>query len=219
MNWGIPKNKNLVLCGPNGSGKTLLANFLSGRLKVHKNSPTYIEGFHPEKDIEFVTFEFQQELFAIDDYNDDTDFLDYQDIGTTAKEIILHCSDNEAELQKVSELLELGYLLERGIRFLSTGEIRKVLLARALMNKPKLMIIDSPFEGLDQKSRTFLRKRLISLLNRQQCLLLLNEDDPIINHFDSVSCLDNGKLLLKILLKQSNSLVNGNSYLRHIGQF
>ena len=65
------------------------------------------------------------------------------------------------------------------------------------MNKPKLMIIDSPFEGLDQKSRTFLRKRLISLLNRQQCLLLLNEDDPIINHFDSVSCLDNGKLLLQ----------------------
>ncbi|MCH2206502.1 MAG: ATP-binding cassette domain-containing protein [Lentisphaerales bacterium] len=197
VNWEVADGQNTVLCGPNGSGKTLLANFISGKLKVHKNAPLYREDFNPDNDIELVTFEYQQELFAIDDYNDDTDFLDYQDIGTTAAEIISHDSPDKKELQKVSELLELDYLLDRGIRFLSTGEMRKVLIARAMMNTPKLMIIDSPFEGLDQKSRAFLRKRLISLLKTQQCLLIINEDDPIIDHFDSVACLDKGELLLQ----------------------
>ena len=152
ISWEVKKGINQVLCGPNGSGKTLLSNFISKKLKTHDNSTTYLPGFDPDKEIEIVSFEFQQELFTIDDYNDDTDFLDYQDIGTTAKEIILHGTDNVEALKTVSELLEINYILDKGIRFLSTGEMRKVMLARAMMNAPKLIIIDSPFEGLDQKS-------------------------------------------------------------------
>ena len=195
ITWELKNSVNQVLCGPNGSGKTLLSNFISKKLKVHNNNPLFLNDFDPDTDIETVSFEFQQELFAIDDYNDDTDFLDYQDIGTTAREIILHQTGNFKSLQKISDLLEINYILDKGIRFLSTGEMRKVMLARAMMNEPKLIIIDSPFEGLDQKSRSFLRQRLMKLIQNQQCLLIINDDDPIIEHFDEVTLLDKGNII------------------------
>ena len=195
INWAIQDKTNQVLIGPNGSGKSLLAAFLSQQLDVVHNQPHFLPGFNPQNDLAFVSFEYQKKLFAIDDYNDDSDFLDYQDIGTTAEEIILDKTGETSSLEQISNLLKIGYLLKRGIRFLSTGEMRKVLIARAMLKKPKLLIIDSPFEGLDTKSRLFMRQRLSSLIQEQQCLLIINEDDQIIQDFDHITCLNQGKII------------------------
>ncbi len=185
-----------IIIGANGSGKTLLLNFLSGKLKLHKQAPHYSENFDPETALAIVSFEYQQELYAIDDYNDDTDFMDgVRDKGTLAKEAILQEKEESERFFEIVELMNIRYLLERGIRFLSTGERRKVLIARALLNNPKLLVIDSPFEGLDLKSRTFLRERLIKIMANFNCLLLLNENDDIINHADRLIFLDKGEIV------------------------
>ncbi|MCM8531028.1 MAG: ATP-binding cassette domain-containing protein [Lentisphaeraceae bacterium] len=197
VNWQIKEGVNQVLIGPNGSGKSLLANFLTGKFTLHNNQPEVSPKFKPQQDIAFISFELQKELYSIDDYNDDTDFLDYQDIGSTAKEVILNGHKETKTFVEISINLNISYLLDRGIRFLSTGEMRKVLIARALYAKPKLIVIDSPFEGLDQKSRTLLRQQLQIILAGYQCLLLLNEDDPIIDQFDEVTCIDQGKIILE----------------------
>ena len=197
VNWQVKENVNQVLIGPNGSGKSLLISFLTGKFKVHNQKPYTSKKFIPEKDISFISFELQKELFAIDDYNDDSDFLDYQDIGSTARDIILNNSKETKSFSEIIGNLNIAYLLDRGIRFLSTGEMRKVLIARTLYAKPKLIIIDSPFEGLDQKSRTLLREQLKTILVNYQCLILLNEDDPLIDFFDEVTCLNDGKVIFQ----------------------
>lgn len=197
VNWQIKERLNQVLIGPNGAGKSLLANFLMGKFTLHNNKPEVSSSLNSGKDIATISFELQKELYSIDDYNDDTDFLDYQDIGSTAKEVILNGSKETELFAEVSQSLSIVYLLDRGIRFLSTGEMRKVLIARALYSNPKLILIDSPFEGLDQKSRTLLRQQLEIILTNHQCLLLLNEDDPIIDQFDEVTCINQGKIVLK----------------------
>jgi len=192
----IPKNQNISIVGPNGSGKSVLIDFLSSNLKVHKQHPTYGNKFSPKNDLGIVSFEFQQELYAIDDYNDDTDFMDgVQDKGTLAKEAILLEHEEDEYFQQVIELMNIRYLLDRGIRFLSTGEMRKVLICRALLNKPKLLIIDSPFEGLDKKSRAFLRERLINIMQTQQCIFLLNENDSLIDKCDRTILLQKGEII------------------------
>ena len=195
ISLGIPPKQNIAIVGPNGSGKSVLINFLSSQLKVHNQHPVYAEGFDPKKDLATVSFEFQQELYAIDDYNDDTDFMDgVQDKGTLAKEAILLDHEEDAFFQQIVELMNIRYLLDRGIRFLSTGEMRKVLICRALLNKPKLLIIDSPFEGLDKKSRAFLRERLVNIMKTQQCIFLLNENDSLITECDRIVLIQNGKI-------------------------
>ena len=192
----IPRNQNICILGPNGAGKSILLSFLSSKLKVHKQQAIYANDFNPKKDFGLVSFEFQKELFEIDEYFDDTDFMDgVQDKGTLAKEAILLDHEEDDHFHHIIDIMNIKYLLNRGIRFLSTGEMRKVLICRALLNKPKLLVLDSPFEGLDKKSRTFLRDRLKTIMKSQQCILLLNENDPIIDECDRVILMKNGKLI------------------------
>ena len=194
----IPRSKNLAIIGPNGSGKSVLISFLAANLKVHKQSPIYAKDFDPKTDLGLVSFEYQQELYDIDDYFDDTDFMDgVQDKGTLAKDAILLNHVEDEYFEQIIELMNIRYLLDRGIRFLSTGEMRKVLICRALLNKPKILVIDSPFEGLDKKSRAFLRERLINIMKNQQCIFLLNENDPVISKCDQAVLLQEGRITAK----------------------
>ena len=71
------------------------------------------------------------------------------------------------------ELLGIAPLLDRKIIHLSNGETRKVLLARALMQSPKLLILDDPFGGLDRASRETLAHVLAILLEQRRQKLLL----------------------------------------------
>jgi molybdate transport system ATP-binding protein len=192
LDFELSEGANTAIIGANGAGKSLLAAVLSGQQQIHRQEALYAEGFDPHRDIAFVSFEFQRQLFDIDDYFDDTDFLDFQDLGTPAREAICQGRHKPEAFREVVELLDISYLLERGIRFLSTGEMRKVLIARALLSSPRLLIIDAPFEGLDHKSRSFMRSRLQRLMRQQQCLLLLNEDDQLLDNCDRVHCLHQG---------------------------
>jgi len=105
-----------------------------------------------------VSLELHQRLIAREEERDEARFFSgRRDTYAKARQTILSAShDKETEHQKfdrVVELLEIDYFLDRGIRFLSTGEIQKVLIARALMKSPTLLILDEPCQGLDKSNR------------------------------------------------------------------
>ena len=69
---------------------------------------------------------------------------------------------NEEE-QKTQELiyqLNLGHLTNRPFRSLSTGQARKVLLARAIIGDPALLLLDEPFSGLDPRNKQEIKEFL-----------------------------------------------------------
>jgi molybdate transport system ATP-binding protein len=89
-------------------------------------------------------------------------------------------------LADLARQLDFSQLLERGIRFLSTGEMRKVVICRALLQKPELLVLDEPFDGLDLQSCAMLRSLITSLArNGIRVVLLLNrfsEILPLVTH-------------------------------------
>jgi molybdate transport system ATP-binding protein len=92
-----------------------------------------------------------------------------------------------ARRQKAVDVLGIDYLLGRKIIHLSNGEARKVLIARALMQSPKLLILDDPLSGLDYSSRDTLQRAIDDLLAARspQVLLItprLEEIRPGITH-------------------------------------
>jgi molybdate transport system ATP-binding protein len=136
---------------------------------------------------EFVAFETVEEILEWERYHDDSDFLDRIDHGTPVRDFLL--AERPQDALKLAELArQLGFvdLLERGLRFLSTGEMRKVTICRALLRKPQLLVLDEPFDGLDQASCSVLQEliadcagqgiRIVLLLNRFSEIL------PLISH-------------------------------------
>ena len=203
MNWEIKKDQNWAILGPNGSGKSSLVGALIGDVpivkgRVTRNYPKKVQGT-----IGYVSLELHQRLIAQEENRDEARFFSGR-MGTfaNARQTILSVNPHEdagaANFDQVVKHLEIGYLLDRGIRFLSTGEMQKVLIARALMNSPKLLILDEPFEGLDDKSKGRLGNTITGLMDEgMQIILVTHRFEEILCPITHVLCLKDCQVFLQ----------------------
>ncbi len=142
ISFSIERNEILCICGRNGSGKSTLLQLMAGILEQEKGK-IYLE----EKEIDNTSI--LQENSALLFQEPDLQLLG-QDV---LEEILLiFPNPNEEEKQRAKELLTRFNLWEKrknSIHALSFGEKRKLALASALMEKPKLLLLDEPSAGLD----------------------------------------------------------------------
>ncbi len=171
--------------GANGSGKTALARALAGELTLLSGDAD--NGFER---IEWVSFEQLQQLMDREREEDESDLLDYEDQGHSARQIMLEEGGDAVLLDSLATRFGIQSLLDRGFRFLSTGETRKVLLCRALLQQPELLILDEPFDGLDVASHEGLMSLLQELVAAGQTLvLILNRLEEIPDFSDRLGIL------------------------------
>jgi molybdate transport system ATP-binding protein len=111
-------------------------------------------------------------VFFDERYHDDSDFVEGGvDPGTTALDFMLQRkrglprAAEPPRLRALVRRLDIEGLLDRGLKYLSTGEIRKVLLCRELLRDPALLIFDEPYEGLDANTRAVLRDEIERLVS------------------------------------------------------
>jgi molybdate transport system ATP-binding protein len=176
VNLQIGAGEQWAVVGSNGSGKSALGRLLCGELEVFSGTLETVE-----KSV-YISFETVGEILEIERYNDDTDFLDRIDQGTPVRDFVLEGQPDAAQrLSELAEQFHLAGMLDRGIRFLSTGEMRKVVICRALLENPELLVLDEPFDGLDQTSCKVLRDLIASLAReRIRIVLLLNRFSEIL---------------------------------------
>lgn len=177
----INPGEHWAIVGANGSGKTALGRLLCNGLEILSGT---MAGTVPAA---FVAFETVDEILAIERYHDDSDFLDRIDHGTLVRDFLLaDRSGSGPRLAEMARRLAFSDLLERGIRYLSTGEIRKVVICRALLQEPELLVLDEPFDGLDRESCVVLQELIADCARHGiRIVLLLNRFDeilPLITH-------------------------------------
>jgi molybdate transport system ATP-binding protein len=177
----INPGEHWAIVGANGSGKTALGSLLCNRLEILSGTMT------GTMSAAFVAFETVDEILEIERYHDDSDFLDRIDHGTLVRDFLLaNRPGSGPRLAEMASRLAFADLLERGIRYLSTGEMRKIVICRALLQNPEMLVLDEPFDGLDRESCDVLRE-LIADCARQgiRIVLLLNRFEeilPLITH-------------------------------------
>lgn len=182
LSWEILSDQHWAVIGPNGSGKSTLMRALSGALPVAGGKIVYHfaerdDHLAPDKKIAYVNFESQRRVLASDAFYQErwnigleqdalsvAGYLSKPSInGINAFQIAETQPDENSVRQcEVLEQLELSKLLGKSIVQLSNGERRKVLIARALLRNPRLLILDNPFAGLDEG----FRKRFAENLDR-----------------------------------------------------
>lgn len=188
-NWSLAPGEFWCVLGCNASGKSLLAAALSGktlpgRIEI-KNLPT-----RPA----WVSFETLQAQYEAERANDDTDFLDRLDPGTTGRLLLLASGASDAEIQDYAQRFGIAHLLDRGCRLFSSGELRRIQILAHVLARPDLLILDEPFDALDASSRAECSDLFASLAaSGMPILLLVNRLEDVATWTTHLALLHRGK--------------------------
>ncbi|MGF1747396.1 molybdate ABC transporter ATP-binding protein ModF [Vibrio cionasavignyae] len=147
----------------------------------------------------------QQRLLELEHANDDTDFLDRIDHGRSVMQLISEHCDNPVIIEQLLQELDLLHLKDRGFKQLSTGETRRVMLARALSSSPQVLILDEPFVGLDHAHRKILADYLYDLSAHVQLILITSREDEIPTWVNHIALFENGTLKEELSYQQWTS--------------
>ena len=198
VDFELMPGEHIALVGPNGGGKSLLVDILTGRWPLLMNEVKYDFGPSSSRlvcdNIKYITFRdsygeqdgayYYQQRWNQHDIADDMptagallqDFYDKADatIGhsLSAEEREREQMRRNAVREKLSEIFHLGDLSSKLIISLSSGELRKFQLAKALGTNPRVLILDNPFIGLDAPTREEL-SLLLGTLTRETDLLVI----------------------------------------------
>jgi lipooligosaccharide transport system ATP-binding protein len=171
LSFEVERSTCFAFLGPNGAGKTTMMNMIYGRTMRDRTPPGSIGIFgkdpaQRELDIKYLSGVVPQE-----------DNLDVE--LDVRKNLIIYSKfyglrRGEAD-QRIDELLEFMELSDRKksrIRELSGGMKRRLLIARALLNRPRLLILDEPTTGLDPQVRHLIWNKLRQLKSGGTTILL-----------------------------------------------
>ena len=190
INISIGKGWQTAIVGPNGSGKTLLVNTLLRQYPLMNNREVEYGTDVTGSDIRNITFR--------DSYGSADSTYFYQqrwnmtEMGESAivRDAFPAIKDPVWK-ERLYTLFDLPFIWEKQLVTLSSGEMRKYQLARALAVRPRMVIIDSPFIGLDVQTRDMLCRLLETLIhdwNMQIVLVVSRREDipPFITHIIEV---------------------------------
>lgn len=197
--------QHLCLFGGNGAGKSLLSKLMSGQLKHGQRFVSYDDGFDPSIDLYNVSFEEQQRLWELDNRRDLSEYRDDAfDVGTTV-ESLLGTSDEvstqaQDQSREILQALGIEELRKSGIRFLSSGQVRKVMLARALLSKQegrhRLLVLDEPLEAVDKESQLMVSNLLSEWMDdSNSTLLLCRRESDILPGITHMALMENLKII------------------------
>ncbi len=173
--WEIRTGQNWAILGGNGSGKSVLAGAVRGDIPhVRGELIRHLPEAAGER-IGYLSFELQEEILRREDLLDDARSFSGRGQGLTAGELFgIDATGGEADLG-FEDFLNIRPLLGRALRVLSNGEIRKVLITRALRSVPNLLILDEPFAGLDAASRKTLSQGISALMAQGTQIILITQ--------------------------------------------
>lgn len=166
----------IALVGPNGSGKSTLLNIITNLLTADKGKVTILNKTNKDPNI-FREISFMQDNSVLYDYLTGYDHLQFiGDVQGISKE----------QIMKTAERVGMHHYLNKKVGNYSLGMKQHLLLTMAIINEPKLLILDEPLNGLDPTSAIRVRELLLELYKEGTTILLsshnLGEIDRITSH-------------------------------------
>jgi branched-chain amino acid transport system ATP-binding protein len=200
----MPGERRLII-GPNGAGKTTLFNLITGdlvrdsgtirlfgdevsRLKTHQRAHRGLA-----RTYQIIT------LFPRDSllHNIVLSLLGLRTIRWGVFRALASYTELEAEAREVLRRVGLEHLALRPIGEVAYGEKRRLEIAMALAQKPKLLLLDEPLAGLSREERTAM-KELISRIPREVTVVMIEHDmDTALDLAERITVLHYGSVIVE----------------------
>ena len=165
----VREGELFAFLGVNGAGKSTTINIICGQLAKDSGS-VIIDGC----DIEHRLDEVKGKLGVVFQSSVLNKSLSVKDnLESRAALYGIHGEEFEARLAELCELLDFSDILKRSVGKLSGGQRRRIDIARALLHKPKILILDEPTTGLDPQTRKLLWSVVSELRKKENMTVFL----------------------------------------------
>jgi lipooligosaccharide transport system ATP-binding protein len=162
LSFNVEASSCFGFLGPNGAGKTTMMKILYAKAKRDQNPPSRVSvfGFDPERnelEIKHMSGIVPQDNNLDEELSVLQNLLVYSKFYGLSKKTVL------PRIEYLLDFMELGQKKKSKISELSGGMKRRLVIARALLNNPRLLILDEPTTGLDPQVRHLIWDKLFSL--------------------------------------------------------
>lgn len=171
INWEVKSDEIWGVVGANGSGKSLLAEMIEGSRAIKSGKIRY-PLLHTSQYIKKIDFNLAYSLLDYRKLFYQQRFNNSENEGLPLVREVLNVGSLPKESLKIFNELHLFDLMDRKLIHLSSGELRKLLITKVLIDKPRIIIFDNPFIGLDEESRNLLEELFNFLISESGIQLL-----------------------------------------------
>ena len=172
INLQLEKEKIACILGPSGCGKTTLLKLIAGLSKVQEGEIFLNENLVSSSNIHLKT-EKRKIGFLFQDYA----LFPHQTVKQNLQFAIKDKSTSHS-VEEIMDVIKLSDSLEKYPHELSGGEQQRVALARSIIAKPDLLLLDEPFSSLDLNLKEEVRDDTLHLLQKSNISVLLVTHDP-----------------------------------------
>jgi ABC-2 type transport system ATP-binding protein len=192
LSFQVRSGEVFGLLGPNGAGKTTTVGVLTTRVRPTSGTAT-VQGVDVMADAKRA----RQLLAVVPQRNNlDRSLNIRQNLLFHAAYHGVGRAERNRRADEILERMGLAQQANARVDFVSGGQSQRVMIARALMHRPKVMFLDEPSTGLDPQARLFVHERVAELHEDGVTVVLTTHDmDEAAKLCDRVGIVDHGKLL------------------------
>ncbi len=200
LNLNIAFSENVILIGPNGSGKSSLIELINRNIYPVIDNGSKLKIFNKEL---INLWELRKKISTVNNdiknrINPNLQVFDLILSGLYGKYCYIQNKTEKDSymVEKIMKNMDICNLSKKYFSYLSDGEKQISLIARALINKPDILILDEPVANLDYKSKFFVVDKINELSKLNTKILCVTHDITTITKiYDRVIMLKDGKII------------------------
>ncbi len=184
----IYENDFLGIIGPNGGGKTTLLRTILGFLNPESGSVTF---YDKGQRVSHLNIGYLPQINQIDKkFPIKVSEVILSGLTQRGKIFKRYSAEDRQKVLPVAEKMGVDNLLNRAVGELSGGQLQRVLLGRAIIDNPKLIILDEPSSYVDKLFETNFYK-LLDEVNKHMAIMLVSHDvGTIISQVKNIACVN-----------------------------
>lgn len=213
VSFAIDKGESVAFLGPNGAGKTTTTKMLTG-LIFPSDGMIEVLGFTPfERNHDFLR---KIGLVMGNKAGLNWDLSAKQSFDLLRRIYDIPVAGAERRIKELTEMLQVGHVLDTQVRRLSLGERMKLELIGAILHDPEILFLDEPTIGLDIASKNSVREFLRHLHKKEHKTLLLtsHDMDDIAEVCERVIVVNHGRIIYDNSMQSLNHQYSDVRYAR-----